>query len=133
MTHTFGVDTQTPNTTITSGPSGNARDRTPSVALASSEPQGASFERRLDSASVVACASPEKYSSFSFGSHTFRVRAIDRVGNSHVILVIADPKQRYGTRLIVWVPELSPSISRIPTTANAAVEPMLTQESNASQ
>jgi archaellum component FlaF (FlaF/FlaG flagellin family) len=79
---TFTVDTQAPNTTITSGPSGNTTDRTPTFRFSSSEPTGATFQCRLDSAAFSACSSPKTYSTLAFGSHTFRVRAIDAAGNA---------------------------------------------------
>jgi hypothetical protein len=78
---TFTVDTQAPNTTITSGPSGNTTDRTPTFRFSSSEPTGATFQCRLDSAAFSACSSPKTYSTLAFGSHTFRVHAIDAAGN----------------------------------------------------
>jgi hypothetical protein len=77
----FTVDTQAPNTTVTSGPSGNTTDRTPTFRFGSSEPTGATFQCRLDAATFSACSSPKTYSTLAFGSHTFRVRAIDAAGN----------------------------------------------------
>jgi large repetitive protein len=35
----------------------------------------------MDAAAFAACVSPRSYSSLASGSHTFRVRAIDRAGN----------------------------------------------------
>jgi hypothetical protein len=77
----FTVDTHAPETTITAGPSGNTRDRTPTFRFSSSEPTGASFECRLDGAAFSPCSSPKKLATLAFGSHTFRVRAIDAAGN----------------------------------------------------
>ena len=75
------VDTQAPNTTITSGPSGSTTNRTPTFTFTSSEPQGATFQCRLDSAAFSSCTTPITYPTLSFGGHTFRVRAIDAAGN----------------------------------------------------
>ncbi len=78
---TFTVDTHAPDTTITSGPSGSTRDRNQSFRFVSSEPSGARFQCSLDGAAFSACSSPKTLSNLSFGSHTFRVRAIDAAGN----------------------------------------------------
>ena len=79
-TRSFTVDTQAPNTTITSGPSATTTDRTPTFAFSSSEP-GGTFQCRLDSANFASCSSPKTYSTQSFALHTFQVRAIDGAGN----------------------------------------------------
>jgi streptogramin lyase len=77
----FTVDTSPPQTTITAGPSGTTQDRTPTFRFSSSEPQGAAFECSLDGAPFKRCSSPKQLAKLSFGSHTFRVRAIDAAGN----------------------------------------------------
>jgi hypothetical protein len=79
-TRSFTVDTQAPNTTITSGPSGSTTDRTPTFAFSSSE-QGGTFQCRLDNANFASCSSPKTYGTQSFASHIFQVRAIDGAGN----------------------------------------------------
>jgi PKD domain len=73
-------DTTPPQTTITSGPTGT----TPSMAAAFefTASEQSTFECSLDDAPFDACASPATYSGLGDGSHTFRVRATDRVGNT---------------------------------------------------
>jgi Tol biopolymer transport system component len=77
---TFTVDTTPPNTMITSGPSGTIHVRNVSFGFSSSE-TGSHFQCRLDGAIFKACTSPKSYTGLANGSHTFRVRAIDRAGN----------------------------------------------------
>src|SRR5207248_2272501 len=43
---------------------------------------GVHFECSLDSAVFASCSSPKSYGSLVDGSHTFKVRAIDAVGNT---------------------------------------------------
>ncbi len=77
---TFTVDATPPQTTIDSGPIGTTNDPTPSFAFSSSE-GGSSFQCRIDSGSFAACSSPRTMAHLADGSHTFRVRAKDPVGN----------------------------------------------------
>jgi hypothetical protein len=70
----FRVVTSPPQTTITSGPSGRIRDRTPTFRFTSSIP-GSTFQCRVDSGLWRACTSPFTTARLSFGAHTFRVRA----------------------------------------------------------
>ena len=74
-------DTTAPETTIDSGPSGTVSSTTASFGFASSE-EGSTFECSLDGATFASCTSPESYSDLADGSHTFRVRAIDKVRNT---------------------------------------------------
>jgi arylsulfatase A-like enzyme len=76
----FTVDTAPPDTTITVGPSGTTNNPTPTFAFSSSEP-GSSFECRVDLGTYASCASPMTTTRLTNGSHTFRVRANDPVGN----------------------------------------------------
>ena len=68
-----------PTTTITSGPSAETNDPTPTFTF-SSQP-GTSFECKLDSGSYAPCSSPKTTSHLTDGSHTFSVRAKDSAGN----------------------------------------------------
>ncbi len=76
----FTVDTAGPDTTISSGPSGDAVSTSASFSFSSEE--GASFQCKLDSeSSFSSCTSPKGLANLSNGSHAFHVRAIDVVGN----------------------------------------------------
>ncbi len=79
-TRSFTVDTQAPDTTITSGPSGAVTGVSHTFAFSSSE--AGTFQCRLDSASFAACTSPKNYLILTAGSHTVQVRAIDGAGNT---------------------------------------------------
>jgi len=74
------IDTEPPQTTITSGASGTIASRSVSFTFSSSE-VGSRFQCRLDTAKFVACTSPTAYSGLAPGNHRFRVRAIDRARN----------------------------------------------------
>ncbi len=88
-------DSTPPQTTITSGPSGQTRNRRPTFSFTSSEP-GSSFRCRLDSQPFGSCSGPgashTPYVALSTGPHTFYVRAIDPAGN-----VDASPASRAFT------------------------------------
>jgi len=78
----FAVDTQAPETTITSGPSGTIDVAAATFDFASNEVS--SFQCRLDSDDPGAwgpCTSPKSYSSLAEGPHTFEARSRDAVGN----------------------------------------------------
>lgn len=74
------ADTDPPETTISSGPSGSVESQSASFQFGSSERRG-DFECRRDSGSWSRCSSPKSYSDLSAGTHLFSVRAIDRAGN----------------------------------------------------
>ncbi len=81
-TSTFTVDTEPPETTISSGPAGPIAGSTAAFTFTASEP--GTFQCRLDStapADWAPCTSPHTYSSLPDGPHTFEVRATDGVGN----------------------------------------------------
>jgi hypothetical protein len=79
---TWNVDTVPPETTITVG---YVEGQTVPVNMAgfsfSSSEGGSTFQCQLDSGSWTACSSPQNYTNFTDGPHTFRVRAIDQSGN----------------------------------------------------
>jgi hypothetical protein len=83
-TRSFSVDTQAPNATITSGPSGPTNDSTPTFAFSSSQ-SGSTFQCRLDSAAFAPCSGPAATHTpatpLAEGAHTFEVRAVDAAGN----------------------------------------------------
>ena len=84
-------DTDPPETTISSGPTGSSTSTSASFAFASDE-TGSTFECRLDGGAWAACSSPKAYSSLVTGPHTFEVRATDSAGN-----VDASPATRSWT------------------------------------
>lgn len=78
---TWTVDTNFPDTTIDSGPSGQSNNASPAFTFSSTKP-GSTFECRLDGGAWSSCSSPKAYSSLSDASHTFEVRATDTGGNT---------------------------------------------------
>ncbi len=83
---TWTVDRTPPETTITSGPSGDTPVGDATFAFTSEA--GATFECRVDAAAFAACTSPTTVQ-VTAGAHTFAVRASDSLGN-----VDATPAQR---------------------------------------
>ena len=75
------VDTQAPETTIGSGPSGHVATGSAGFTFSSSE-SGPSFECKLDDGAWQACASPRALTGLADGDHSFRVRALDAAGNA---------------------------------------------------
>jgi hypothetical protein len=74
-------DTTPPETTITSGPSGETTSTTATFHFTSSE-SSSSFECSLDGAAFASCSSPKTYTGLALGEHTFTVRASDAAGNT---------------------------------------------------
>lgn len=80
-TFTTAPDTIPPQTTIASGPSGYVKSTSASFSFSSSE-AGSTFQCSRDGSTFSACTSPKSYPGpLGQGSHTFRVRAIDKAGN----------------------------------------------------
>lgn len=79
-TRTWTIDTVSPQTTITSGPSGLSLSSKATFTFTSSE-AGSSFHCRMDAGSWQACTSPQTYDGVRGGSHSFAVRATDKAGN----------------------------------------------------
>lgn len=73
------IDLTPPQTVIDGGPQSLTNQTSASFSF-SSEP-GTTFQCSLDDAEFVACTSPQPYSGMLEGTHTFRVRATDAVGN----------------------------------------------------
>ncbi|HEX7171171.1 MAG TPA: DNRLRE domain-containing protein, partial [Candidatus Limnocylindria bacterium] len=76
---TLGAGTGPPETTITSGPSGDITETTAIFTFVSSTP-GGTFECSLDGAPTAGCSSPATYSGLALGAHTFDVQARDSSG-----------------------------------------------------
>jgi hypothetical protein len=77
---TWDVDAPLPDLSITSGPTGKTKDKTPSFGF-SSTVTTATFSCSLDDASPVSCASPFTSKKLKKGKHTFAVFATDAAGN----------------------------------------------------
>jgi hypothetical protein len=78
---TWTIDTATPDTSITSGPSGTVASADATFAFGASE-AGSTFECRLDDGDLAQCTSPRTMSNLAPGAHTFEVRAVDAAGNA---------------------------------------------------
>jgi hypothetical protein len=76
----FTVDTQPPDTSINSGPSGTTSSSSASFMFSATE-ANVSFACRLDTGVWESCTSGKSYSSLATGSHTFYVRGTDQAGN----------------------------------------------------
>ena len=79
----WNVDTIAPDVRIDSGPSGTVSTDS-AVFTFSSTDATPRFRCRLDTAAESNCASPRTYGQLADGPHLFRVRALDRAGNSSV-------------------------------------------------
>lgn len=77
--YTWNFDNVAPDTLISSGPQALSASPAPTFTFSANEPS-TTFECSLDLAAFTSCASPMAYSALVDGSHTFRVRAIDRAG-----------------------------------------------------
>jgi hypothetical protein len=86
----------TPETTITSGPSGSTSATTATFKF-TSDTYGSTFECSLDGAPFAACASPAAYTGLAVGSHTFAVRATSPGGT-------ADPTPAMRTWTVTAAP-----------------------------
>lgn len=78
---TWTIDTVTPDTSISSGPSGDTTSTSASFDFAASE-GGTTFECKLDGGAWESCSSGKAYSGLGTGPHTFLVRATDAAGNT---------------------------------------------------
>ncbi len=80
-TRSFTVDTEAPQTSITTGPTGPTNDTTPTFEFSSTE-EPATFECRVDEGSFAPCTTPHTTATLADGSHTFYVRATDAAENT---------------------------------------------------
>jgi hypothetical protein len=76
----WSVDGTPPETWLTSAPPATTTARSATFSFAASE--AGSFECSLNGSAWSACVSPQSYASLKKGTWTFRVRAVDAVGNA---------------------------------------------------
>jgi CSLREA domain-containing protein len=85
LTRSFSVDSTPPSTTITKAPKAKVTLKKKKVSVsfsfASSEPGQGGFQCQLDNAEFTLCDSGSFSAKVKKGSHAFRVRAYDAVGN----------------------------------------------------
>ena len=77
-------DTTAPETQIVTHPTSTTTSTAAEFTFSGADPGGAAvagYTCRLDGGSPVSCVSPKAFGSLPSGSHSFEVRAIDRVGN----------------------------------------------------
>jgi hypothetical protein len=75
------TDTEPPQTAITHRPKSTTLDRSPTFRFKSSESESR-FECAIDSKPFRPCDSPKTYRKLSYGSHLFRVKAVDPATNA---------------------------------------------------
>jgi hypothetical protein len=83
-TYTWTIDLAAPTTKITGKPAARTLDTDATFAFTADDSGGSSvagFECRLDDAPFAPCTSEAHYTKLDDGRHTFRVRAVDAVGN----------------------------------------------------
>ena len=78
--HTWRIDVTAPGSTVDTGPASITNAAGATFTFTANE-AGASFECQLDAGGFAACTSPHIYVGVTEGAHTFRVRAIDALGN----------------------------------------------------
>ncbi len=82
--YAWTIDTTPFETTITGQPSNPSHSHTAGFSFATKK-TGATFQCELDHGSFAECPSPMTYSQLDEGSHTFRVKAVDSIGNEDVL------------------------------------------------
>jgi subtilisin family serine protease len=77
-------DVDSPNTTITQGPTGRIKKRNAATLKFkfNSTEGGSTFRCKRDSGSWASCSSPKVYNNLPLGQHTFQVRATDQANNT---------------------------------------------------
>lgn len=78
---TYSTVSCAPVTNITASPASPTNDNTPAFSFAATPPTGATFQCAWDSGAFSACTSGQQLAAVSEGSHLFRVRACNSIGN----------------------------------------------------
>ena len=99
--YTWVIDTTGPTTTFTTTPTNPSNDETPTFAFTSES--GATFECQLDGGLWTVCTSPQTLGPLNDGSHTFKVRATDALGN-------VGPEASYTWLINTTVPPTAPDV-----------------------
>ncbi len=84
--HAWTIDTGAPTATVDFGPANPTASTSATFTFSSSE-AGSSFQCQLDGGGYGVCTSPATYTGLAEGTHSFRVKAIDSVGNVGVAAV----------------------------------------------
>jgi hypothetical protein len=79
--YTWTVDTVAPESAIISGPPASSNSASAAFTFTSSE-SGSTFFCSINSSGFAPCTSPQTYSGLGDGTYTFRVQAVDAVGNA---------------------------------------------------
>jgi large repetitive protein len=75
------VDRTPPQTNLVSGPPATTSTGDATLTFSADDPDSV-FQCSLDGAVFATCSSPQTYSGLGSGDHSFRVRAVDQVGNT---------------------------------------------------
>jgi len=84
MARTWTIDLTAPVTTISGTPNAVTGDTTATFAFSAADTGGstvAGYECRVDAGAFAPCTSGARYTGLALGTHTFQVRATDKVGN----------------------------------------------------
>lgn len=119
-THTFTVDTNRPETTIDSGPSGTITAA--SADFTFSGQRQTRFECRLDTGAWAPCASPKALTGLADGAHSFTVRGVSAAGNP-------DPTPAERAFTVDTRPPASPVTPSVPSTPAPSPAPAETPSS----
>ena len=79
--YTWVIDTVPPSVTITNAGTLPTLTNLTSLSFSFVSSEPGTFKCSLDGAAVVACSSPQSYSSLAEGSHVFSVHSVDNLGN----------------------------------------------------
>lgn len=82
VSRSWTVDTTSPSVILQSEPPTLSESRDAEFSFTSSEPEGASFECRLDGGAPFDCSSPHQETGLDLGLHGFEIVAFDAAGNA---------------------------------------------------
>lgn len=83
LAHDWTVDTQAPETSMDSAPSGVVASTVAAISFSGTDASGIlRYECKLDGGAWATCSSPRNLSGLAEGAHTFSVRAVDAAGQT---------------------------------------------------